>query len=466
MTKEIKKTQKSVQADTAKKDAPVEKKEPATVSAPEVVAEDVGVVEAVNDSTVVDLRSDEDQLINPVSSFGYSPKRRALDGRRTHVSELTDKPVLSIGGENIELTKIEKGSVEVYTRNRGYPRHAYPTDNLLAQNTERNYLSIPYDNQILTTDEVEWYTGKVAGIEFILSQGSQVIVTELISSGCGWLDVDEPEERPLKLTLLGSSIECKFLNIVGKCSLNNTFIRTDNLHLTTTTAAACHLSSKNAINLSNVDARSTTLNECDYLNVHQAHLQSISLTGFRNISLRDIKDSYAPFSLSVYSRPAPDLTINGTLTKHGAYHSLSIGTLPNAEYPHLNPELRIKRRIDYGTFSSQESVPFVRLNEVDIMAGDEVFLAKDFFPEYYGTSQKPAGYVFTGTDNGFNAPFANTGPAWLKTERGGELWEKAARIVFPGTKVIGKSGHEMIKTLLDQIRSRIGLYVELHNLKE
>ena len=465
MTKEIKKTQKSVQADTAKKDAPVEKKGPTTVSAPGVVAEDVAVVEAVNDSTVVDLRSDEDQLINPVGSFGSSPKRRALDGRRTYVTELTDKPVLSIGGENIELTKIEKGEVEVYTRDRGYPRRAYQTDNLLAQPTERNYLSIPYDNQILTTEEVEWYTGTVSGIEFILSQGSQVIVTDLVSSGCGWLDVDEPEERPLKLTLLGSSIECKFLNIVGRSSLNNTFIRTDNLHLTTTTAAACYIGSKNAINLSNVDARSAALAECDYLNAHRAQLQSISLTGFRNISLRDIKDSYAPFSLSVYSRPAPDLTINGTLTKHGAYHSLSVGALPNVEYPHLNPELRIKRRIDYGTFSSQESIPFVRLNEVDIMVGDEVFLAKDFYPEYFSAPSKPAGVTF-GNSEGYNPPFAIGGPVWLKTERGGELWEKAAKIVFPGTKVIGKSGHEMIKTLLDQIRSRIGLYVELHNLKE
>ena len=454
MAKEVKKTQKSVQADEVKKDTPI--------TDPEVT--ELPVAEVIDDSSAVDLRSDEDKLATPTGSFTFGAK--TMEGYRRRVNEITDKPILSIAGVDIELTKLEKENTEILGLARnGHVRRTYGNDNILAVDRDSRSHNTPYINQVLTKNETEWYTATHAGVEFVLSQGSEVIVTESLSTGRGW-DYDELDTQPSKLTMLGASIECRSLTVVANNSFNNTLIRADNLYLTKAMCAASYFSAETNVSFHKVDVRSCQLYDCKYLNLFDCYMESVNIYGPGNLNLRNIKHSYNRFHFSIYCRNGIDLTIDGNMAEHTAWHSVNQAVLPNTDNPYQSAEMRIKRRVDYGTFSGRENIPFIRVGDVDMLVQGELFLAKDFFPEYYSTSQKPAGNVFTGTDNGFNLPFANTGPAWLKTERGGEMWEKAARIVFPGTKVIGKSGHEMIKTLLDQIRSRIGLYVELHNLKE
>jgi hypothetical protein len=112
-------------------------------------------------------------------------------------------------------------------------------------------------------------------------------------------------------------------------------------------------------------------------------------------------------------------------------------------------------------FNAIGSLPFVRLNDFDILVNGEIFLAKEFYPEYFTKNTKPpADAVTTFTPSFINAP------SWVSLERGSPLWDRAAKIAFHyNTKAIGKAGNDIVKALLEAIRSRIGLYIEVYNLE-
>lgn len=454
MAKEIKKAQKSVQVDVVEKDVPATKPK----------ATELPVAETTGDLSVIDARSDLDKKLNPIDEDTFSRPFKRLEGRRNRVSNITDKPILNIAGVDIELTKLEMEKTQIYGLTRqGMISRPYGYDNILAISRDDRNQSLPYNsNEKLSAGNTEWYTATYAGVEFVLSQGSELIVTDSLSAGQPW-DYTELRTDPVKLTLLASTVECQFLNVVSNSSLNNTFIHSESLSLTKAMCAACYFNSNTNINLFDVDARSCNIYECKYLYLNSCYMENVHIHGPRNINLRNVKDRYNRFHFSLYCRQEMDLSIDCGLAEHAAWHSITSSMAMNDDSMYRNAELRIKRRIDYGTFSSQENIPFIRLNDVDMVVQGEVFFAKDFFPEYFGSPQKPSNNLEIGYNGG---PFSPINATWAKFERGGELWEKAAKIAFPNSNIIGKNGHDLIKTLLDQIRSRIGLYVELHNLKE
>lgn len=158
----------------------------------------------------------------------------------------------------------------------------------------------------------------------------------------------------------------------------------------------------------------------------------------------------------------------------GVFQQLTpeISSYKDPSRPHA-VQFNINRRVDYGHFSAKQPVPFIRLGALDLVVGGEIFKASEFFPTPSTDVYPVVKDVTQVQDFGFRPGYprydlpvvSNTG----STYRGSMLWNRAAKVIFGwnyGKTPIGVSGENLVNALIEQIKSRISLYVEFNNLSE
>lgn len=455
MTKEAKKAKPSlVKLEETNTDTPV------LVLEGEVIP----AVTIVDDQEVIKAVEPEDKGDGSIR-FGFAKKEGP--GYRRSINSVTDKPILLVAGSEIELTKMtDMKSHLVEPKIVGGKLRSYRQNgpNILVLPAALGYRMTPYENEVLSDENCEWWTATIRDVEIIMSSGSEMFIdSELAVVYDHYYDGRDARGNP-KLTVIGSKVDAKCLYVGGNAVINNTQIVGNYVELDDVTISASYLSCTNgSVSIGDSVLSNTNIHDTDSIHVKDSELISTSLSGGRSITAKKAYNFYGPFKLSIYSRNTLSIALSGTLQSYDAYHHIE--DIPvDKERGYGQPTVNVVRRVDYGVFNAIETLPFVRLNEYDLLVSGEVFSAKEFYPEFF-TSKEPKKSVFE-TPGSVSQYTGLTMTPWVSMERGGELWNRAAKIAFRyNTKAIGKSGNEIVKSLLDAIRSRIGLYIEIYNLE-
>lgn len=431
------------------------------------------------ENCVVEVTKDSYSVTADDGSFGFGGFEAnedyvGPDGALVRSEKLSDKPIVTIGGNEIALKETTAPVIGIYGNEL----------NLSVFESKRG-------SQLYTSRDLErfkeplkWYTAKVGGIEIIISGGSTLVVTESIDSRDYWYEDDVPA-GPAKLTVLGGTIETRNLVIRGINTINNAYlIAGQYVELNEVTAECTQMNSDSNIVISKSALSGAVFQgmNTNYINITKCNLDDCNFGGFARITLREVRAfNHRKFWISGFGRPgskSPCLDISNTTLEsfEGTFASLTEACKHWSDPSNgwNEPTITIARRLDYGHFSAHDMIPFARVGSLDLLVGEEVFMASEFFPvdkgetHYVAKAPEPATYGggLCGTMSSPNFGFGvlNTGA----TYRGTVLWNRAAKVIFGhqyGKQPIGRTGEAMVNTLIEQIKSRIGIYVEIANIK-
>lgn len=395
---------------------------------------------------------------------------------RDCVSSLKQKPKVSIGGKEVSLVECDydQPGVDRFTTVIAKPRPIGYTQPGKYYTVE---LSEPLD--------LKWYKVESELFDIYLTNGSELVVSggmhkEFFYDLSDYSNIlNESGEKP-KLVLIGSSIEASSLFISDTIILNNTkLVATNTISLINVKSSCVNIQTTSSISISGSILNDIYIQNSKYVDIKASRVGAVVLTGCRTTKLNKVSgQSNTGFSLNLWANDddAIDLTIsNVTLSDYTgvfgpAKRFLTTKSVngPELETWPINNKIIINRRVDYGTFSGKENIPFIRYGNTDIIVGNELFCASDFFPiGDVSTQPKLAPAVQPMQPYGLNT-FQPYQPM-CGIYNGSMLWNRAAKVLYPtqfGKTPIGKLGEGLVDTLISQIKSRLGIYVELNNLSE
>lgn len=403
------------------------------------------------------------------------------DGESRTVNVLYKDPKVTVCGKVIELKKEEKhptGIISYYSD--CYGKHA-----------NRNWIQFSnhgrYDQHEMPENfKIQWWSANVNGVKIWLTQGSYLMVSEHLGSDEWGYDGDEngqvPNEKK-ELVLIGSSVICKHLSVIGRTVLNNSSITAGNyIDLKRSTIVATSISMDCNANINSSMINSLRCYGGEYLTLTHSQVRNVTLPQYGRVHLKDvntINGRESGFNLNIYGAGNnKSLTLDiRNIDLPGFNVTLGNGNDTFAAYLADNDNnsksipLVIETRVDFGFFSGLTPIGFIRLGSNDILVGDQVFTAKEFFgkadqktqPEVVDTSRTTLRETSPYHNTSFGIGVLGTGDYY----KGSLVWNRAAKALF-GYKhrnmVIGKSGEAMVNTLVEQIKSRLGLYVEIQNM--
>ncbi|EBY9763964.1 hypothetical protein D5W64_12695 [Salmonella enterica subsp. enterica serovar Saintpaul] len=403
------------------------------------------------------------------------------DGETRTVNALYKDPKVTICGKVIELKKEEKsptGIISYYSDY--YGKHANRNLIQLSNHGRYNQHELPEDFKI------QWWSANVNGVKVWLTQGSYLMVTENLCSDDWGYDGDDSgsvANEKKELVLIASGVNCKHLSVIGRTILNNSSIKAENyVDLKRSTVVSTSITVGCNININSSMINSFRSYGGEYLTLSHCKLRNISLPQYGRVHLKEVNtmnQRESGFSLNIYGAgnsesltldirniDLPDFNVtlgngNDTFTAYMADKDNNSQSIP----------LVIENRVDFGFFSGLTPIGFIRLGSNDILVGDQVFTAKEFFGKADQKTQPepvdPTRATLRDTPPYYNTNFGvgilGTGDYY----KGSLVWNRAAKALF-GYKhrnmVIGKSGEAMVNTLIEQIKSRLGLYVEIQNM--
>ena len=394
-------------------------------------------------------------------------ERKPNDGsRRERVRTVTDKPIVIIAGKQIELTETNEPSKLPWI---DYPHRGTRRSMVVGTRSAGNYTNNADLNAKLT-----WYKAALGGVEIYITNGSAITVYDSITSGHNYDEYDGSaplgEKSKSILYVVGSEIEAETLHVAGEMLLDNSLVETQgNAYLRNSKLGATRIDAKNQIDISESNVRSGTFNWNNTIHMNKCHIDTMQLSGFENIDLTQVR-TYGEFRLHVGHYPSPGLSLtieDISLTEfQGQMYNLDrVWNEAYGKERYISKRLTIKRRVDYGYFSGINPIPFVRAGQFDIATGTAIYKGSDVDPVAFPAAPVKQTYAPRPFYSLEPQPVAE--PAWASTCRGGTLWEKARSEIFSNIvgepTPIGKTGEGLINAFMEQLRSRISLYVELNS---
>lgn len=440
----------------------------------------IEIVEKVLDTLVT---SGKDDI--PATSFDMDEQdipflkaKPVLEGKRPYRVHPNSEPVVEIAGKRFELKDVDKKDVPVHL-SAIIPSY-YDTDNILSHTRRSHHGSSGnwHQHQKLKADELKFKHVRVDGMDIYISTGSKLVVSDSLYSD--YHEDHSPfinggkSEKPT-LVIVASTLESKTLSFMGKSVLFNSLIQTNCGGVSLIDASVIH-SSVVAVNqyitIDDSSIESTELRAANYITISDSAVYGPHITGLGSITLTKVNGG-GDFNIATYGDGSKEIEL---LIDNQYIHRFDFSNshiprandyVPALDFPiHYGRNVvTINKRIDYGMFSAMKPIPFLRMNQCDLLVGDQIFSVKDFFPEFV-TEKEPV--VSSGGQYGYQPP-TSFGPFSIGLaghyNRETELWKRAAKIAFGKPKaVIGKSGEVLVNGLLDQIKSRINLYVELSSV--
>lgn len=405
----------------------------------------------------------------------FAAPRRVLEARRPYLNDPKHEPIVEIAGKQFELKDVEVkdipvdlGSVIPFYRD---------VDNIFEnQSRRRNNGSGKWTfGQKLAHKDLKFKHLQIDGLNIYISTGSSLVISDTLYRDDYYGDTPfsrsgNKYSKPV-LVIIASSITAKTLSFLGDTVLFNSTIESNN-GITLTDSTVVHSSIQGPSQYLAVDdstIENTRLFAANYISVTDSNVYGLGITGPASITLSRTMGGQ-DFILSTYgdgSKSLDFLSNNQYLHNFdfsGSFTPSLKDYTPVVDFPvHYGSNvITIDKRIDYGLFSAVKPVPFMRLNQCDLLVAGEVFSVKDFFPEYVTAEQSPKQ----------PQPFAEYNPPMVFSSslgsvhnRNSQIWKRTAKIAFNGNKaVIGKTGEIIVNNLLDQIKSRINLYVELNSV--
>lgn len=367
---------------------------------------------------------------------------------------INDEPRVSIKGTVCNPVEIPREKWADY----GLDHFNYRRDNNILTLPVNNANMAQYTYEHLSSENVKFYVLQVGHIEVIMSSGSSLVLKQGFVDDAMSEFGDIPPSRATRLTLIGSGIEARDLEVQGKNILNNTIIDVEK--------AVCLVESKISaaaiISVETAAVVKTTLNSTRFmytkcLHISESYLSDLSIQGTEYTEFRNCKcysGRHVAFSFNHLNKPR--FKVTSQLFGHEGHHYASFGK----KQPDLS--LSITRRIDYGYFIALDNIPFIRANHKDILVGGMLFTAAELFSQFEKETPKPSFTPINPIGGYYPVPEVRDG--WTSTLRNGELWNRVAKLVFQDEPLLGKGADKVIMDLIAQIKSRVEIYIELDNL--
>lgn len=436
-------------------------KEPKIKPAPAPV-EEVVVEEPIVTTTDTDTFMDGQDI-----PFLIKPTR---EGRRDYNSNPKHAPVVEIAGKSFELRDVPLDEIKDLNVPISHDQEADVLASKLGgggQTGSERWSSY----HSLAVKDLNFKHVNIDGIDIYISAGSELIITNQLDSDHYWHDsvFGKPSSDSGALVVLASQIHADSLMLAGKNIIRNTTLA-GNHDIRLIDADVCNstlVSNTYSITIDDSSVTNVSFNSADSITVVDSNIYNARIYGVSGITFERVTGGHG-FSMDISRSYGLGLrVINQFLHSFdmSSYnHKTTKGYEAIADYPSMNSvgNLTIDRRVDYGMFTAEKPVSFIRLNQYDLMVGDEVFSVKDFFPELLTNKEAPKLEEPRGGYGPFHSPMSYPSSYPGMYSRDSDLWKRASRIAFTKHKaVIGKMGESIVNGLLEQIKSRISLYIEI-----
>lgn len=425
---------------------------------------------------VVELAVEEDIGFEDVPFI----RKKHREGVRKYQHDPKHAPIVEIAGKVHELKEVDKAEVlSIMDKSRYIDQNDDLTQGSQGRHSDTNRWNRCGP---ITLKDITFKHVSVDGVDIYVSNGSELIITNGLDLGY-YHDQIIDKKKP-SIILLLSRINTKNLNALGKNVLiNSTVTVGESVSLLDAGLTDTIINGHNgAATIDDSTVLDSSLNVSAYVTITDSKLTGARIYGLSTLTLDRVSGGH-DFTLSLYTNKYKEfnLAINNQYIHSLDYHhgvQSTDGYTSLDDFPRFDNGLvlNIEKRVDFGYFAAVKSIPFIRLNQFDLLVGGEIFSVKEFFPELIDeNAQKPTPVPVSpqyGTYGEYSRPggyappqvFPLTPGYW---SRSSEVWKRAARVAFDtnGKKVIGKTGELIINSLLDQIKSRINLYVELNTLR-
>lgn len=334
--------------------------------------------------------------------------------------------------------------------------------------------------ELIKSDVFKCYFLNIDSVDIYITTGSELIVDQSLfrtNYTFGGVKGYKPnKDASATLIIIGSHIHVDELNAYGAVQFLNSDIESKHvLTIHDSKVQRCFIRASDYTSIITSELYKSRMLVADSISVESSLIRRFSVSGFNSLTLTNI-EGVGEFEFSAWGMPGLAFQANDTYLSDFEYNcapppevaQMDIYKPVAKTQSWINGNIvNVTRRIDYGTFAGTQPIQFVRLNDHDLLVGGTVFSVQDFFPEFitkkesktFESSERSSFGPFLSTP----APYYSTGPGYYNRES--ELWLRAAAIAFGGNKpVIGKLGESIVNGLLDQIRSRINVYVEISTL--
>lgn len=426
----------------------------------------------------IEVGTDVDFSFGRTKVYGGRTKRERTARQRAY--EYGDEPVVYVAGTKRELVKLEhppKGSVDGHQ----YRQTSNPVE--LSGTPGQHYTP----DSLILKDNIDWYHVALPEIDVYITQGSELTIDERISTHYGWEgeegDWIEPVDgkRP-EMFIIGSSVKCRSLAVGSRFTVNNSRLETTgHLDGISSRVVGCRINILNSIDIYNSGIYTSCIEGANRLMVRGSrYIRHLNLSGFDHINLSKIttngnfRVNAAWQSVAGLGLDIADVHLVDFSAQFREFSEV-FGKEYGSSKPWQGNGLYIRRRTDYGYFAGAESVPFIRCGDYNIATPSNLYLAKEIDPISFPKEKAPLTY-----QPQFGGGFRNEypGPAledntYTMGMRGGKLWEKARKDCFANNanrpdkkRPVGSIGDNLIQSLVEQIKSRVKLYVEMAVLTE
>lgn len=390
---------------------------------------------------------------------------------------LLSAPKLIIAGKDIELTELKAQEYPSSLRTTFYTAD---NDDLLVSGHGPAERSTNYPGQSLAREHCKIYKAVVNGTDIFMTTGSYLEIKDtLVKNGCSdpWdleteLCGSESDKNPT-VVMIGSTIVASTLNVNGGVLLNNSRVETKTAYLQNSTIVATRLLSEETVDLDSTNIKYSTITGTKWLRSNKSELINVDLSGIPHITLERVTSAGdGTFRLSTWSTKGRlSLRISDTMLTDFSMFFNTEALEGLKDENGIDNTITIARRVDYGYFSGIKHVPFVRVNKFDIIVDSTVFSGKELNPHSFPKEPAKEDEIISAPPYAYpNNPSYRPVGFSINGSRMDDTWTKARKIISSQAaghnysarqNPLGSLGEGLVDTLVDQIRSRSKLYVEL-----
>lgn len=373
------------------------------------------------------------------------------------MSRVTDKPLLVVGGKQIELKEVELPT-DYFFSNIGHRR--FPS------NYRFNSRFNPQEMKSVDK-EPKWYGAEVNGIQFFLTNGSHVEIERLNNNTTSGSNVSDGRKPAIKIGYSSVVVECLGIRSYEETKLFNVGIKAGYLGLDNVKLADGHLHIDNSCDLSNVDLVIFNVSTARSLRIEQFTGQRLSLNGFDSIIIHSVNcycyDDNA-FILELPTNKSVDLVISKTslndfkFIHYGRDLATGIDT---------QSKIVINKRLDYGYIVGVNPVPFVKVGKSSILVGEKLFTVVEMLGKI---SANTLGEI-TPLSPWYPTPTFGS-PRTLDPLVGKDTADKAYAVAFHNGANGKAPDHQpdqivvdIVQTTIDQIRSKVKVFALIETLE-
>lgn len=372
------------------------------------------------------------------------------------LDNITNKPKLKVGDKEIELKEVVLSTDYFFNiTSFSYRPSRYRFSNHYSENEMKE-----------VEGEPKWYGAEVNGVQFFLTQGSDVDIKRLDNQTAynnSNTDGRKPCVKVAYSTIIADNLAIRGFeeNRLFNVGLIGGWITIDKVSL-----SDGKIEIENSIDLANMSLSVFSITRANSINVDQFNGSQVSLSGFNLINIYNSScygHGDSSFILELSNKKMVNLSIGKTTLSDFKFVNYSHNLCDGLD---INSKIVIDKRIDYGYITGLNPVPFVRAGRSGILVGNQYFTAA----EMLGKISVGTLHEITPISQWYPTPTFGS-PRTLDPLVGRDTADKAYNVAFNSGYKGNVPEHQpdqivvdIVQTTVDQIRSKVKVFALIDTL--